>query len=224
MMELLLRGFTIGLAIAAPVGPIGVICIRRTLAFGRLSGFVSGLGAATADAVYGAIAALGLTVLSSGLIAAQDWLRVVGGAFLCYLGVRTIFEKTHVFNPEQFTRSARAPDGAVYLRAALMDFVSTFLLTITNPMTILSFTAIFVSLGAIGTAQGSPLGAYLVVLGVFSGSASWWLFLSGATDFLRARFLRPEVHRWVGRLSGALILAFGLIAIVTGLSAWIQRL
>jgi len=220
MIDLVLRGFTIGLAIAAPVGPIGIICIRRTLAYGRLSGFISGLGAATADAVYGAIAALGLTVLSGGLIAAQDWLRMLGGIFLCYLGLRTLFEQPRDFQPERLTRSVSAPGGGLHLRAVLMDFVSTFLLTITNPMTIISFTAIFASLGAV--AQSSPFTTYLVVLGVFTGSASWWLFLSGATGFLRIRFLQPSVQRWVGRISGLLILAFGLLAVITGLIAWLQ--
>lgn len=220
MIDLLLRGFAIGLAIAAPVGPIGVICIRRTLAFGRWSGFISGLGAATADAVYGAVAALGLTVLSSGLIAAQDWLKIVGGLFLCYLGLRTLLEKQHPLTPDQLTRPDGTQDTALRPQAA-MDFISTFLLTITNPMTILSFTAIFVSLGAVGFSQGSSPAALLIVLGVFGGSASWWLFLSGATDFLRARFLRPDIQVWVSRLSGALILVFGVTAIVAGVSAWL---
>lgn len=222
MIDLLLRGFAIGLAIAAPVGPIGVICIRRTLAFGRLSGFISGLGAATADAIYGAIAALGLTALSAGLVAAQNPLRLFGGLFLCYLGVRTLLERPKTIDPDHLTRSVRAPETPPHWRAALMDFVSTFLLTITNPMTILSFTAIFVSLGAVGARSDPSLSPLAVVLGVFLGSASWWLFLSGATNILRMRFLRPEVHRWVGWISGTLILVFGLLAIVTGLGGWLQ--
>jgi threonine/homoserine/homoserine lactone efflux protein len=196
-----LRGLLLGLSIAAPVGPIGVLCIRRTLSAGRGMGLASGLGAATADATYGAVAAFGLTVVSSFLLSQQMWLRLLGGAFLCYLGVRT-------FLAAPATEAARGVGGG--LAGA---YVSTFFLTITNPLTILSFAAIFagLGLGATGADAGAALG---LVLGVFLGSALWWVVLSGAVSLLRARF-DLRALRWVNRGSGLLILGFGVLSLVS---------
>jgi threonine/homoserine/homoserine lactone efflux protein len=198
-----LRGLLLGLSIAAPVGPIGVLCIRRTLSAGRGMGLASGLGAATADATYGAVAAFGLTVVSSFLLSQQMWLRLLGGAFLCYLGVRT-------FLAAPATEAARAGSGG--LAGA---YVSTFFLTITNPLTILSFAAIFagLGLGATGADAGAALG---LVLGVFLGSALWWVVLSGAVSLLRARFDLLTM-RWVNRGSGLLILGFGVLSLGSAL-------
>src|SRR5881409_981452 len=134
------RGVAIGFSIAAPVGPIGVLCIRRTLAEGRLCGFASGLGAATADAVYGCVAGFGLTAVSNLLVSQQTWLRLIGGLFLCYLGVKSFFA-----GPAQ---TAAAPKSGALAGA----YASTFLLTLTNPMTILSFAAVFAGLGLGGGA------------------------------------------------------------------------
>src|SRR6266705_458537 len=131
----LLRGVAIGFSIAAPVGPIGVLCIRRTLAQGRLCGFVTGLGAATADAVYGCIAGFGLTAVSNLLVSQQTWLRLLGGLFLCYLGGKPFFDKP-------VEKSALSSGGAV-----TGAYASPFVLTLTNPMTILSFAAVFAGLG-----------------------------------------------------------------------------
>lgn len=170
-MGLLIKGFIIGLAIAAPVGPIGVLCIRRTLAEGRTSGFVSGLGAAPADAVYGSVAALGLTFVANLLIEGEVWLRLVGGAFLVFLGVRT-------FLAPPAERAASI--GKSGLPGA---YASTFFLTLTNPTPILSFAAIFAGLGA-GDASGDVLSAMLLVLSVFLGSAMWWFVLSGTVGLL----------------------------------------
>jgi len=173
-LPLFARGAAIGFSIAAPVGPIGVLCIRRTLADGRAAGFVSGLGAAAADAVYGGIAGFGLTAISSLLLTRQGVLRLIGGAFLCYLGARTFFSRP-------------APGGTSLSGAGLTrGFGSTFLLTLTNPTTILSFAAVFAGLGAVGPTRG--LGsAVTLVSGVFLGSALWWLTLSLGVGVLRAR-------------------------------------
>ena len=195
----LLRGLLLGFAIAAPVGPIGVLCIRRTLAEGRAAGLVSGLGAATADAVYGCVAAFGLTFISSLLVGQQGWIRLVGGLFLCYLGLKT-FLATPAEEP------AVARDGGL-----LGDYASTFFLTLTNPMTILSFTAIFAGLG-IGSAAGNYASAALLVLGVFTGSALWWLILSGGVSMFRTK-LGVTSLRWVNRISGMIIVGFGLLAL-----------
>jgi threonine/homoserine/homoserine lactone efflux protein len=197
-MSLFLEGVVIGLAVAAPVGPIGVLCIRRTLAYGRASGFVSGLGAATADAAYGSVAALGLTFVTSLLVDAEAWLRLGGGVFLVFLGVKTFL-----------SRPAERPAAAG--RGGLPGaYASTLALTLANPSTILSFAAIFASLGA-GSADGSST-ALLLVPGVFLGSTLWWFVLSGATSLLRAK-LPAGALRWVNRLSGAVLAGFGLVAL-----------
>ena len=197
---LLLKGITIGFAIAAPVGPIGVLCIRRTLAEGRASGFVSGLGAASADALYGLVAALGLTFVSAFLMEGEAWLRLIGGAFLIALGVRIFLKR-----PAEHVSPTRG-SGLVG------TYASTFFLTLTNPTTILSFTAIFAGLGA-GSEIRDHLSAAFLVLGVFLGSASWWLLLSGGVGLFRAK-VTPRSLRWINRLSGTIVAMFGLLAIV----------
>jgi len=195
-----LRGLILGFSIAAPVGPIGILCIRRTLAFGRASGLVSGLGAATADAIYGSIAAFGLVFVSNFLVNQQNWIRLVGGAFLCWLGLKTFLAKPS----GQFeTTKTTGLFGA---------YVSTFLLTLTNPMTILSFAAIFAGLG-LSAAGGNYNTSLLLVLGVFLGSALWWLTLSTGVGLLRSKFNQTAM-RWVNRISGAAIIAFGIFAIL----------
>jgi threonine/homoserine/homoserine lactone efflux protein len=197
--ELLGRGILIGFSIAAPVGPIGVLCIRRTLADGRVAGLATGLGAASADAIYGMIAAFGLTWITGFLLGGQGWIRIVGGAFLIYLGARTFFAK-----PGE--RAAMAT-GAGLMRA----YASTFFLTLTNPMTILSFVAVFAALG-LGTSRSDPASAAALVIGVFLGSALWWLTLSGLVAVLRSRF-DARALVWVNRVSGAIITAFGVLAL-----------
>lgn len=200
-IRFLLRGFIIGFSIAAPVGPIGVLCIRRTLAKGRLSGLVSGLGAATADAIYGCVAGFGLTFISNILVSQQIWLRLIGGAFLCYLGLKTFLSKP--------AEQAASAEGNGLVGA----YASTFFLTLTNPMTILSFAAIFAGLGVAG-ASGNYVSAGTLVLGVFMGSALWWLILSGVADVFRTK-LNPHRLRWVNRISGVIITGFGLLALLS---------
>ncbi len=190
------HGIIIGFAIAAPVGPIGVLCIRRTLADGRAAGLVSGLGAATADACYGCIAGFGLTLVSNLLLSRQTGLQLLGGLFLLYLGLKTFFRPP-------------AEEAAVAgSRGLLGAYISTFLLTITNPMTIFAFIAIFAGLGMVQTG-GSYSTAALVVTGVFTGSALWWLLLSGGVSIFRAR-ITPTQLRWINRIAGVVIIGFGL--------------
>jgi threonine/homoserine/homoserine lactone efflux protein len=196
-----LKGLIIGFSIAAPVGPIGVLCIRRTLAQGRAIGLVSGLGAASADAFYGCIAGFGLTAISSFLVDQQDWFRLIGGAFLCYLGIRTLLA-----HPAEQSAEVSSKNG---LPAA---YASTLALTLTNPATILAFAAIFTSLGAASEGYGAAL---ILVAGVFSGSALWWLILSGGVSLLRGSFT-PRRLRWVNWISGAILITFGIVAIAVG--------
>jgi threonine/homoserine/homoserine lactone efflux protein len=198
-LSFLLNGIIIGFSIAAPVGPIGVLCIRRTLAEGRIYGLISGLGAATADAIYGCIAGFGLTIISNFLISQHFWLRLVGGCFLCFLGV-----KTFVAVPPEQTALAKG-------KGLFKAYTSTFFLTLTNPMTILSFLAIFAGLGIGSTSQNYVLAAMLI-LGVFFGSALWWLILSGGVNLFRKRVTSSGL-RWINRISGAIIIVFGVIAL-----------
>lgn len=204
-MELLVRGLALGFAIAAPVGPIGVLCIRRTLADGRLIGFVSGLGAATADAFYSAVAAFGLTVVANLLVGQHIWVRLIGGLFLCYLGLRILLRRPA-------TQPAQTAPAPVAHRGLAGAYISTLALTLTNPATILTFAAIFAGLGLAGTAGNA--GAALLVLGVFLGSALWWLILSGGVALLRARFT-ARAMRAVNLVSGLLLLGFAALALAS---------
>ena len=206
LAALYLRGLFMGLAIAAPVGAIGVLCIRRTLAGGWPLGLATGLGAATADAVYGAVAAFGITAVSAMLLGVRGWLQVVGGAFLVYLGVRTFLER-----PRDLDEAVVRPSGL------LSAWSSTFVLTLGNPMTIMSFAAVFAGLG-IGASGGGLVagGAVTLVAGVFSGSALWWVFLSVTVGLVRHR-LDATAMRWVNRGSGLVIGGFGIAALVAGL-------
>jgi len=198
LLGLLVQGIVLGFSIAAPVGPIGVLCIRRTLQNGFKSGLSSGLGAASADAVYGAIAAAGLTLAADFLAEQQVWLGILGGAFLLFLGVKT------------FRSPPPNADGQAPLTNKLGgDYLSTFLLTLSNPITIFSFAAMFGGLNA-GSGSGFQAGAFVLVLGVFSGSALWWLGLSVSVSFFRKKF-NASVMQWVNRLAGAVIVVFGLV-------------
>ena len=193
-LNLFLRGIIIGFSIAAPVGPIGVLCIRRTLAEGRAHGLASGLGAASADAFFGTIAALGLTLVANFLADQQTWLRLIGGGYLLHLGYTT-------FRSRPAERSAEARG-----RGLIGAYTSTLFLTLTNPLTILAFAAIFAGAGA-GVGTGGLLGAQWVVAGVFAGSSGWWLILVTLTGVFRSRFNTTGLQ-WVNRLSGIIIVGF----------------
>lgn len=189
----------IGFSIAAPVGPIGILCIRRTLAEGRIVGLASGLGAATADAFYGSVAGFGLTFIADVLIGQALWLRLAGGTFLIYLGLKTLLARP--------AEQAADMGGSGLVGA----YGSTFLLTLTNPMTILSFAGIMAGLG-IGSTARDHVSAAVLVLGVFLGSALWWLILSSGVGMFRARF-NMRMLGWINRLSGLVIMAFGVLAL-----------
>jgi threonine/homoserine/homoserine lactone efflux protein len=200
--SIFLKGCAVGFSIAAPVGPIGVLCIRRSIGEGAVTGLCVGLGAATADALYGAIAAFGITAVSDAFTANQQWLGIVGGLFLCYLGIRTALSPV---------RLEAAPAGG---RTLLGAYASTVGLTLTNPATILSFIPIFAGLGLGGT-RGDPRAAALLVGGVFLGSAAWWLFLSNAAALLRSRIDASWMRR-VNVFSGLILGAFGVYALWRG--------
>jgi threonine/homoserine/homoserine lactone efflux protein len=188
--ELLLKSLVLGLSIAAPVGPIGILCIRRSLVEGRIAGLICGLGAASADAVYGAIGAFALNGISAWLVRGRVWMTLAGSGFLLYLGVKTF----------------RAVPKATAPGSATGAYVSTFLLTLANPLTILSFAAAFAGMGA--GAVGYD-GVVTMLVGVFVGSAIWWLLLTSSAGALRGR-LSPPFFVAINRVSGALLTGFGL--------------
>jgi threonine/homoserine/homoserine lactone efflux protein len=187
-LEMFVKGFIIGISIAAPVGPIGVLCIQRTLTGGNIHGLVTGLGAATADAVYGFIAAFGLTFISNFLLQQHYWFRLLGGIFLCYLGVRAFLS----------TPNTQTLGGHNHSHVA--TYGTTFFLTLTNPMTILSFAAIFAGLGIV-RADAHYVSASLLVMGVFTGSGIWWLVLSSSTGLLREKLIKGNLT-WLNKISG----------------------
>lgn len=200
-IDFFFKGLILGFSIAAPVGPIGILCIRKTLEFGRYSGLFSGLGAACADAIYAVIAAFGLTFIANFLLEGQFWLRLIGGIFLLYLGWKT-------FSARPVSQSENVPHTSL-----VNDFVSTFFLTITNPMTILSFLAIFAGLG-LSSIEGDFIQAGVLVLGVFLGSAMWWLLLSEGITLFRKK-VSQQMMTWINRIAGIIILLFGIGALLS---------
>ncbi len=212
------RGLVIGFSIAAPVGPIGVLCIRHSLASGRLAGFSAGMGAASADTLYALVGALGLTALSGFLVGQQFWLRLVGGLFLCWLALRILLHRPPPPVAVGEDRVHGHGENTGKPRPRLLNvYLSTFGLTLSNPLTILSFAAVFAGLGLGGAGESTPAAA-LLVLGVFCGSAAWWLLLSSAAGALRSR-LTPHLLRRVDLFSGAVILIFGA-AILLSIVNW----
>lgn len=196
-----IKGLIIGFAIAAPVGPIGILCIQRSLHDGFKIGLMTGLGAAVADGTYGLIAGFGLTAVSSFLVQHQYWIRIVGGLFLLYLGI-----KLFLANPA--SKSAGKND-----RSAWHAFTTTFFLTITNPATILSFVAVFAGLGLVAE-NTNYMDATTLVIGITLGSAGWWLLLSGGVAYILHHRLSPSLMRNINRFSGMIMLGFGLFALL----------
>ena len=205
MFSLLLRGFVLGFAVAASPGPIFFLCVRRTIVSGRLTGFLSGFGVATADGFYAIIATFGVTALTAAFVAGRRPLAVLGGLVLIGLGVSFLMART------QEASAAPAANG----RGAAWAYASTLGLTITNPATIVSFAALAATLG-LGTG-GSFLLPSAVVLGVLLGSLTWWCVLVLGVSALRAR-LTPPVVRAIGAFSGLAIGVLGILAVLSAFS------
>ena len=194
-MTLFFKGLAFGFLLAATVGPMWVLCFRRTIAQGALAGFASGMGIAVADGLYGAIAAFGLTAISGFLLQHSVWIGLVGAVFLFYLGIRTLLSHPAI------DQSTINPIGLV------QGFLSTLGLTLANPPTILAFAAIFAGLGLASSADYEA--ASLMVLGVFLGSASWWVILAKGAGWLRGR-IGPGFIRAINIVSGLSILGFAV--------------
>jgi threonine/homoserine/homoserine lactone efflux protein len=199
-LTIFLKGIFIGFAMAVPVGPIGIMCIRKTLTGGRLRGLIIGLGAATADFFYGCVAAFGLTIIEDTLVSQRIWIRLAGGALLLFLGIRTFRA-----NPDD-------PKIPINSTGILRSYFTTVFLTLTNPLTIFAFIAVFAALGL-----GNGLryfSASALVAGVFIGSCLWFLLLSSAVTLFKKR-LDLVGLQWVNRIAGILIILSGIIVIVS---------
>ena len=200
MAILFLKGLLFGFLLAATVGPMWVLCFRRTIEHGALAGFVSGMGIAVADGLYGAVAAFGLTAISGFLLGQSFWLGLIGGVFLLYLGIKCLFAR-----PVQMREDRQEK------KSLSTTFLSTLGLTLANPPTILAFVAIFAGLGLVSSSDYGA--ASLVVLGVFLGSASWWIVLAAGAGWLRDR-IGPALFRAINVISGLTILGFAVWQLV----------
>jgi threonine/homoserine/homoserine lactone efflux protein len=205
-IDLLIKGLAVGIAIAAPVGPVALLCIQRALSGGWLAGSASGLGAAAADTLYGSIAAFSLSLIENFLIDHRYQIAIGGGVLLCLLGIRVILSK-----PMEIP--ARPSNSAFGLVGV---FLGTFMLTLANPTTVLSFIAIFAAIN-ITAASGDYAAAGILVAGVFAGSAIWWLCLAIGVGVVRHRVDEP-VLRWIRRASAALVIGFGIYTLWRGIS------
>jgi threonine/homoserine/homoserine lactone efflux protein len=205
VFSLLLRGFALGFAVAASPGPIFFLCLRRTLLWGRMYGLVSGLGVATADGFYAALASFGVAAMASAIASGRRPLAVIGGAVLLGLGARILLERRQ--------EAGQAP--AVTARGMAWAYASTLGLTITNPATIISFAALAATLG-LGAGAGLTKPAVLVG-GVLLGSATWWSVLAVGASVLRTR-LTPALVRGISIFSGLAIAVLGMLAIYSAFS------
>jgi threonine/homoserine/homoserine lactone efflux protein len=198
LTSMFLKGLVVGFVIAAPVGPVNVLCARRTIVYGRLVGIVSGLGAALADTFFGAVAAFGLVFIHTLLLTERFWLGLGGTVILVVIGIRTLTADV-----------PRPKEGQEDAANLLGDFTSTFVLTLFNPVTILSFLACFSAFG-IDSDERVSLDDWMLLLGVFTGATAWWLFLTTTVGMFRRKF-NQETLRWANRIAGVIILAFAAV-------------
>ncbi|MBA2841147.1 threonine/homoserine/homoserine lactone efflux protein [Methanococcus maripaludis] len=194
IFETFLTGAILGFSMAAPIGPIGILCIQKTLNFGKLHGFASGFGAATADAIYGVIAAFGLTIISNYFIENAFFLKVVGGVFLIYLGINLLKSSKNL----DINREIKKEN-------LMLTYLNTFFLTLTNPMTIIYFTLLF---SGFVVPKSSYYMSLILVIGVFSGSILW----SGFLTLVSSKFSKKcsSYMEKINKISGMLLIAFAL--------------
>lgn len=200
---LFFKGLAVGIVMAVPIGPVAFLCAQRTLTGGRISGLVSGLGAAGADAMCAAVAAFGLTFISDFMVAQQMWFRIFGGVFLCLMGARALLSKK--------IRTGVLAEKLSHFN----NFGSTLLLTLSNPVTILLFAAIFAGLGLMGMSADYDSGA-LLVAGVFTGSMFWWILLSVSVGMLYKK-LGDSTLLLLGRVFGAILTGLGALVIISAI-------
>lgn len=207
LFVVLLKGMAIGFLIAAPVGPINIMCVRRTIVHGRLAGVVSGFGAAVADTILAAIAIFGLAFISGFLLKERLWLALAGAIVLLVMGIRSLVKA-----PPKLV-SGRDPTSLVG------DFTSTLVLTLSNPITILSFFAIFAAFG-FNTDEEIGFDDWIALVGVFAGSMTWWLILTGLAGLFHGRFTESGLA-WANRIAGMVILCFAAGVLVEVVRLWL---
>lgn len=198
-----LKGVAAGFVVAAPVGPVAVMCVRRTLARGAVSGYATGLGAALADTVYGVIAAYGISFLATLLFDNEFWFRLVGGIFLCALAAKTLF-------------SGPAEMRAAGSNGLMSDFLSALVVTGTNPITVVAFGVVFTTIG-VATAGEKFDWAEALIAGVFVGSALWWATLTGIAALFRSALSHSGL-RWINRISAGVILLCGVLILISAIA------
>lgn len=201
-LVLFIKGAVAGFIIAAPIGPVGFLCIQRTLGKGMPMGLAAGFGGAVADTIFGAVAAFGLTFIADFLLRHDTWMRLGGGALLLVLGVHGLLRKHHAM--------ASAPPS---VRGAAGDGVSAFILTVTNPMTILTFSPVFLAVGAVVAKDDRPA-AWTLILGVFAGSCLWWVILCTLAELFRRRINSARIAI-IHRISAGFILLFGIVVLLS---------
>lgn len=201
MIALLVKGIIIGLAATVPLGPIGVICIQRSINKGRISGFISGLGAATSDTIFATIAGFSLAFIINFIDAHRLIIEFVGGIIIIILGVKTFYN-----NPVSQLRRHKKKKNKL-----LEDYVSTLLLTATNPLIIFYFLALFAAGDIVDTSEMSR--AFITVAGVFFGGVIWWYVLTTLVSSFRHKFRLKHLW-WINKIAGALIIALGLFAVI----------
>ncbi len=199
---LLIKGIVAGFIIAAPVGPVGILCIQRTLSKGMPMGLAAGFGGAVADTIFGAVAAFGLTFIAEFLVRHENWMRLGGGVLLLVLGVHGCLRRHEDMAP-----------ASPSVRGAAGDVVSAFILTITNPMTILTFSPVFLAVGAV-VAQDDRPAAWTLILGVFAGSCLWWLILCALAGLFRRKITATRIQI-IHRVSASIILFFGIVVLLS---------
>ncbi|MEK3771943.1 LysE family translocator [Paenibacillus sp. FSL R5-0887] len=204
--EWMAKGMLLGLSIAAPLGPISILCIKKTLSSGFKTGLCCGLGAATADAVYGSIAGFGLSALTAFLVDYKTVLQALGGLFICYLGMKSLLEL-----PDTDSTAPNSP------KSSLNSYIVTLLLTLSNPMTIIFFLGIFSASGVLLSHSSSNMP--FLVSGVFLGSALWWMGLTGSTALFRTNIMLGRSKQLMfNKLSGLVMLSFGIVSLIQSLN------
>ena len=208
---ILIQGIVFGFFLALPVSPVGVLCVQRTLSQGRMHGLISGLGAAFGDALYGAVAAFGISAVEDWITGHQGALRLVGGIILLLLALRTVIAMVHAHPVTDGTDEKI--QKRIVTHSLVKDFLSTFMLAITNPITFIAFAGLLATLGF--TEAGRSIGnASILVAGVFAGSALWWIALSTTANVFRP-IVDGSYQMWMDRLVAFVLAGFGIYALLT---------
>lgn len=202
MIEFIFKGIIVGLSVSIPLGPVGVLVIQRTMSKGWFAGLFSGLGATFADTFYAIIAGFGVKFISDFMMEHQIWLRLIGSVFLLFMGIR--ISRSHII--QQMRTQMRNPPHSKYLT----DLVSMFFLTISNPLTIIAYGAIFAGLGLVEGEMGVRATNFLI-LGVFSGAVLWWMILGTTINFFRNK-IRLRNLFWINKITGIVIAILGVLA------------